>query len=356
MSHPFDEPMIYLFLDADDYLLSRRLSALKAAMGDPEMADLNITDLAGNQTDAADILYHAGTMPFLAERRLVIVRDYLGQLDKRMGASKGTESAAYTEAARLLGDITDLPPSNDLAFVDKGIDKRRHLWKGFRAENGDVPGLAQLIADKQVTLEEMNTPDARQLAGWISRAAKDEGIAIDGQAIQLLTNFVGPNLRQLANEMQKLAAYVDGRSIKAEDVRLLVSDSSEGLIWDLTDALSQRDGRKAMRSLHDLRRGDANPFYLLTMMARQYRILIKVKDAMSRGSNNENVIAKEVKESPYPVKKAMQQCRGYRMDELMAVLDRLLRTDFAMKTGADPETEIEVLVAELTQPRSGDRR
>ncbi len=181
--------------------------------------------------------------------------------------------------------------------------------------------------------------------------AKDEGITIDGQAVQLLANFVGPNLRSLANELQKLALYAHGRTITAADVRLMVSDNSEGLIWDLTDALSQRDGRKAMRSLHDLRRGDVNAFYLLTMMARQYRILIKVKDAMNRGGNNENEIAKDVKESPYPVKKAMQQCRGYRMEELEEILDRFLRADFAMKTGADAETEIDLLVAELTQPR-----
>lgn len=343
--------MIYLFLDADDYLLSRRLSEIKAAMGDPEMADLNVTELAADQTNAADILYHAGTMPFLAERRLVIVRDYLGQLDKRMGASKGTDAPAYEEAARILQEGAALPDSNDLVFVDKGIDKRRHLWKGFSGKSGATPGLADLVKTKRAALEELGTPDPRQLSGWIARTAKDEGIAIDGQAVQMLANFVGPNLRQLMNELQKLALYADGRSIRAADVRLLVSDSSEGLIWDLTDALSQRNGRAAMRALHDLRRGDANPFYLLTMMARQYRILIKVKDALARGGRNENEIAREVKESPYPVKKAMQQCRGYGMDELETVLERLLRADFAMKTGADAETEIEVLVAELTQPR-----
>ena len=343
--------MIYLFLDADDYLFSRRLSELKAAMGDPEMADLNVTELAGSRTDVADILYHAGTMPFLAERRLVVVRDFLSQLDKRMAASKGTDSAAHTEAARLIADMADLPSTNDLVFVDSGVDKRRQLWKGFSGEKGATPGLAELIASKRVVAEEMGTPDPRQLSGWIIRTARDEGIAIDGQAVQLLANFVGPNLRQLANELQKLSLYANGRSISAGDVKLMVSDSSEGLIWDLTDALSQRDGRKAMRSLHDLRRGDANPFYLLTMMARQYRILVKVKDAMGRGGSNENEIAREVKESPYPVKKAMQQCRGYRMEKWEAILERFLQADMAMKTGADAETEIEVLVAELTQLR-----
>lgn len=343
--------MIYVFLDADDYLLSRRLSQIKAAMGDPEMADLNVTELTASQTDVADILYHAGTMPFLAERRLVIVRDYLSQLDKRMGASKGTDSAAHKEAARLFAEMGALPNTNDLVFVESSVDKRRQLWRGFSGEADKTPGLAELIAAGQVVAEELNTPDVRQLSGWISRTAKEQGIAIDGSAIQMLANFVGPNLRQLANELEKLSLYADGRTITAADVRLMVSDSSEGLIWDMTDALSQRNGRKAMAALHDLRRGDANPFYLLTMMARQYRIMIKVKDAMARGGRNENEIAREVKESPYPVKKAMQQCRGYGTEELEAVLERLLQADFAMKTGTDPETEIEVLVAELTRRR-----
>jgi DNA polymerase III subunit delta len=345
--------MIYLFLDADEYLVSRRIAELKRAMGDPEMADLNLTRLEANQTSASDLLYHAGTMPFLAERRLVIVNGYLSLLDKRMGASKSTESAAHEEAAQLLLGLLDSPDTSDLVFIESGLDKRRQLWRGFsqKKESGErtLTGIADLIKGKQIVAEELAPPDARQLPAWISRRAQEEGIAIEGQAVQMLANFVGADLRLLENELQKLATYAAGRRITAEDVRTMVSDASEALIWDLTDALSQRDGRKAMRSLHELRRGDANPFYLLTMMARQYRILIKVKEATRSGSGNEYDIAKQVGESPYPVKKAMQQTRAYTITELEQIMDRFLTADFAMKTGANPETEIDVLVAELTQ-------
>ncbi|MCB0099874.1 MAG: hypothetical protein KDE46_29275, partial [Caldilineaceae bacterium] len=89
--------------------------------------------------------------------------------------------------------------------------------------------------------------------------------------------------------------------------------------------------------------------YLLTMITRQYRIMVKVKDAASSGGGNEYDIAKLVGESPYPVKKALQQSRQYKIEELDAIMERLLETDYAMKTGADPETAIDVLVAELTQ-------
>jgi len=130
----------------------------------------------------------------------------------------------------------------------------------------------------------------------------------------------------------------------------MVSDASEMMVWNLTDALSQRNPAKAMQSLQALRRGDAHPIYLLTMIARQYRVILKVKEAMRiTAGANEFDLAKVVHESPFPVKKAMQQAGSYSFPELIDLMDRLVVADNAMKTGADPQTEMDLLIAELTQ-------
>lgn len=355
--------MILLLLDCDEYLAAQRVAELKQGMGDPETASLNTSIVAGNQTDAGDLLGQAGMMPFLSERRLVVVEGYLGHLDKRMAASKRADSAAHGEAARLLAGLGELPDFTDLVFVDEKVDKRRPLWRGFTPESeksaGDkkdswkVAGLGDLVKAGTITLESQSTPDARALPGWIQARAKIKRVDIQPQAVQLLAAYVGPNLRQLDHELDKLAAYAYGRPVTGDDVNLLVSDASEAMIWSLTDALSQRNGRGALRALGQLRRHDANAFYLLTMIARQYRIMLKVKDAMqSRGAGggpgaNETEIAKQLGEKPYPVKKAMQQSAQYSQKHLAAVMNRLLEADYAMKTGADPDTEMDVLVAEL---------
>jgi len=349
--------MVYLLLDCDEYLFAQRLAELSAALGDPEMAGLNTTALAGPKTSAADILGHAAMMPFLAERRLVIVDGYLSYLDKRMAASKDSDSAAYGEAVVLLDGLSSVPEACDLVFMDSGLDKRHHLWRGFKVgAAGDkkaraAPGLEGLIKTQVIRLENLGAPDAKALPGWIQRRAREKSIAIDGRAVQQLANFVGANLRQLDNELEKLATYAGKRPIQPADVMLLVSDASEAMIWDLTDALSQRNGRQAMVALHGLLRAEAHPLYLLTMIARQYRIILKVKEAMGGGRGNEQEIATLVGEKPYPVKKAMQQAPSYSMAELEGILDQLLEADFAMKSGADPFTEIDLLIAELTQRR-----
>lgn len=349
--------MIYLHLNCDEYLSSQRIAEYKRALGDAEMADLNTATLDGNQTTANDLLGEASMMPFLASKRLLLVNGFLDSLDKRMAASKGTESAAHQMAAQLLTGLETLPDTCDLILIDNNVDKRRVLWKGFTLPATDkkaerkIPGLDELIKRKVLIQEELATPDAKALPGWLHTYARSQQIVIEGQATQTLADFVGPNLRHLHNELHKLATYASGRPITVHDVRLLVSDASEALIWDLTDALSQRNGRGALQSLYELRRGDANPFYLLTMIARQYRILLKVKAAMQSGGGNEFDIAKLVGEKPYSVKKAMNQANSYPLPTLIATMDRLLEADFAMKTGADPETEIDLLIAELTQKR-----
>ena len=266
-------------------LAAQRIGALKQAVGDPELADLNTSELS-EQTSPADLLGQAGMMPFLTARRLIITQGYWARLEKRLNASESKESAAHHEAAQLLLGLATLPETSDIVFwEEKGVDKRRALWKGFTlpgkegGEDRKIPGLQELIKQGVVTAEEAGTPDIKVLSGWLQRHAKAKAIDIAPAAVKLLTDFIGPNLRQLDNELEKLAVYATGRAITPDDVKLLVSDASEALIWDLTDALSQRDGRKAMRSLYELRRGDANAFYLLTMIARQYRIIIKVKAA-----------------------------------------------------------------------------
>lgn len=347
--------MIYLLLNCDEYLAAQRIGELKRALGDPELAGLNTAELNGERSTVGEVLGQASMMPFLTERRLVIVTGLLAHLDQRMAQSKSAESPAYQEAAQLLEGLPHLPATVDLLLVDAGPDRRRALWRGFtlpateKQPERRIAGLEALVKAKHAELETLATPDARALPGWIQQRARSRQIAIDGRAVQMLADFVGPNLRQLDNELEKLSLYAGRRPVTVEDVKLLVSDVGEALIWDLTDALSVRNGRSAMAALYELRRGDTNPFQLLTMIARQYRILIKVQEAMRRGPGDEFTIAQQIGEKPYPVKKAMTQAIKYTAHELDDIIERLLEADYAMKTGADVETEIDLLVAELTR-------
>lgn len=349
--------MIHLLLDADEYLAAEWLSEQKAKLGDPELASLNTVELNGAQTNAAAVLGEAAMTPFLTGHRLVIVRGLLEAYDRRMAAAKASGAAVYVEAAQLLEGLRQTPESCVLVFMDNSLDKRRGLWKGFLAPAAGnrperrVDGLEALIKEGVVQIETLTTPDVKALPAWLQRRARQRGIAIDGGAVALLCNFVGPNLRQLDNELEKLSLYAGGRPITQQDVRAMVADAGEEMIWNLTDALALRQPAQAMRALRDLRRNDQNPIYILSMIARQYRMLIEVKSLLAAGVSDPYDIAKQLGYAAYPVQKALQWSHQYSFAELEAILERLLEVDMAMKTGADQGTELDVLTAELCLQR-----
>ncbi len=349
--------MIHLLLGADEYLAAEWLAAQKAALGDPEMASLNTVELTGAQTTAAKIFGEASMMPFLAPRRLVIVRGLFDHYEKRLAASKSTDAGVYTEMAHFLDGIRSVPDSCILVLVDNSVDKRRGLWKGYvlpaaadRPERR-VEGIEALIKAGALRLEPLAAPDVKSLPGWLQHRARQRSIAIEGNAVALLCNFVGPNLRQLDNELEKLSLYAGDRPITQQDVRAMVADASEELIWNLTDALAQRQPANSMHALRDLRRNDQNPIYIASMIARQYRMLIEIKSLAASGVTSYNDIAKQLGYAAYPVQKAMQLTHQYTFAELEEILERLLEVDMAMKTGADQDTELDILVAELSMRR-----
>jgi DNA polymerase-3 subunit delta len=347
--------MIYLLHGPDDLLRSERLAAIRAALGDRELADLSTSWLDGRKAPVAEVAHHCDVVPFLTPRRLVIVTGLLAQLKRRQQAGKKKEdtaeagetgkgpSRADAERDALLSYLPALPDSTDLVLVEaEAVPRNERPYK-------ELVRLAEAGRAEIVLCE---APEERDLPEWALRRAKQKGGAIERDAAFDLATSIGRNLRLLDNELDKLITYRAGAgSIRREDVRLLVAYTQEANIFDMVDAIGQQDGPKAVRLLRELERDGAAPLYLLSMIVRQFRILVQVSDQMDLGLGKEE-IAKAIGLHPFPTQKAMQQCRHWRMRDLERAYDRLLETDLAIKTGKLPDDlALDLLVVELSQRR-----
>ncbi len=347
--------MIYLIHGSDELLRSERLDALRAALGEPELAELSTSTLDGRKASVAEVCYHCDVMPFLTARRLVIVSGLLAQLKRRQQGGKkkadGAEAgesgkgAARVDADRdaLLNYLPGLPPTTDLALVEtESVARNERPYKE----------LARLAEAGRAEIVLCEAPEERDLPEWVLRRAKHKGGVIERDAAFDLATSIGRNLRLLDSELDKLVTYRGGAGpIRREDVRLLTPYTQEANIFDMVDAIGQQDGSKAVRLLTELQRDGATPLYLLSMVVRQFRILVQVADQMSLGLGKEE-IAKALGLHPFPTQKAMEQCRRWRMSDLEAAYDHLLATDLAIKTGKLPDDlALDLLVVELSQRR-----
>jgi len=166
--------------------------------------------------------------------------------------------------------------------------------------------------------------------------------------VTLLAALVGNDLRLLDQEIEKLLLYAEGRQVTSQDVQTLVSLARQASIFELVDCVGRRQTDRALHLLHRLLEEGEAPLYLLTMLARQVRILIQVSELRSQGVPPAQV-AGRLKLHVYVAEKALAQAQNFSPAQLEAAHQRLVETDWAIKTGkCDEVLALDLLIVGLT--------
>lgn len=335
--------MIYIFHGEDDFQRAAQVKTLRAEMGDPQFAELNTTVLEGRALSFGELRHHADAIPFLTDKRLVLVEGLLARLDPRRKANdEGGEEEEHESnpelKEQLLEYLPSVAPTTHLVFIEN---------KKLAANNAVLKFAEKNKKQAQVKLFAAPPPD--QLTDWVIDHVAKKGGEIDFSAANDLALFIGADLRALDNEIEKLIVYKNGQTIRRGDVRMLVASAQETSIFELVDAIGARKTQRALELLHEQLQHNANEFYLLTMVTRQYRILLQVRDLMTRGMQTD-AIQKQLGLHPFVTRKMVEQARNYSVEHLEKVMNKLLETDVSLKTSRlEPTLALDMLIVELTQ-------
>lgn len=332
--------MLYLYHGDDEFSRSEAIARLKGEM-DPVVGPLNISTMEGRSCSAATLRAICDTMPFMAPWRLVIVHDLLGPLGA--GGGKGSRRAANKKSSEDGGEGTRLAEVQE--YLPQVPETARLVFNESRALGEKHPFLAQ-VASLGGEVRAFPLPSGPDLERWIAARAQALGVEIAPPAVALLTTFIGPNPRLLANELEKLATYLGGQgTIGRAEVEALVPAVQEANIFHMTDALGNRDGRRALLLLRRLLADRAAPLYLLTMIVRQFRLLLQAKELDARGASPTEM-EREMEVRSFAASSALRQSRNYSTAELKAILAQLLEIDTGIKTGqVDGPVALDLFVA-----------
>jgi len=333
--------MIYLL--RDDFDGSEELARLKSQFGDPSARELNTTVLDGRSFNVDDLIQSCEVPPFLADRRLVIVRRLLARFQskndregKGQGASAKREQtpAKASLAEQLCAVLERVPEFTDLVFVeDAVITAGNPVYKVIQKAGGKIVQRARPLK-------------GQELAEWVRQRVRKKDGKIAAAAAEELAAYAGEDLRALDSDLEKLLVYAAGREVTVDDVRALVSDSREANIFAFVDAVGEGNTRMALKVLHDLLYDGAAPGYLLTMITRQYRMLVQVSDLGPSSSPDD--VASRLQMHRFVAQKVLQQARRFSMERLERAYRKLVATDLAMKTSAlDPAAALDLLVMDL---------
>jgi DNA polymerase-3 subunit delta len=333
----------YIFHGEDEFSRTEQVNQLRAKMGDPQFADLNTAQFDGRKVSLSELTHACDAVPFLSDKRLVIVEGMLARLEPRRKKSEDEAGEQVEEEANpglakeLAAYLTRLPETTRLIFVES---------KTLAKNN---PILKHAAEDKNAYVKEFTALTERALPKWIQDRVESKGGAMAADAVNELAAHIGNDLRLLDNEIEKLLTYRANQPVRGEDVRALVAAVSESNIFDLVDAIGRRETARALKLLHDQLAHNAAPIYLLSMITRQFRMLLQLRDLAERGKTTEQAAA-QLKLHPFVAKKTADQARNFSLLQLEAIYQKLLDADIAIKTGRhEPILALDLLVAELTR-------
>ena len=285
-------------------------------------------------------------MPFLDPLRFIVVEGLLGTFETRTGAAAGRRTGGR-QTQRGAGDwaalpevIPNMPDTTCLVFVD-----------GPLSQNNVLLRLLQPLCEVHAE----NAPTRENLSVWIRKRAEDKGAAIAPQAVNALSNLVNNDLWTLDRELEKLSLYCGRRPIEEEDVREMVSQVREASIFGAVDAILENNPGTAVELLRQLARDGRDPSYIITMVARQLRLIALAKDLTQQGMAPNDIGSQIGVTAQYPLRKTLEQSRRLSWEELNRRYRRLLAADLAIKRGRqEPDAALELMVADLAG--AGHRR
>lgn len=292
---------------------------------DPD--EFSLVTLNYKETSIEAIIEEAQTLPFLSDKKAVVVNDAFSFTGAKVKSEVGHD------IDRLVDYLTNKNDDTLLIFkvFNDTLDNRKKITKIMK-EKGKVTEVA-----------EMNEQEVRQ---YLSDILSVNDVTMNKNAMDAFIHRTGINYETVTNEMHKLILYVE-ESITEEDVEAVVSISLEQNIFKLTDLILSKKKAQAVRLLRELILQKEEPMQLLHLIIGQFRLLYQVKLLISQGYQADN-IARSLKVHPYRVKLASRDVGKYSQEVLEGKMVMCRDIDYKFKSSyLDRETLFELFVLEI---------
>lgn len=316
-------PKIYLLQGDDEFAMSEVIRDLKSRLGDETTAEMNTLSFSASELDWPAFESAASSLPFLSDRRIVI-------LDHAERVLKDTD-----KAARLLALCETIPESTALLLLDHSSGAssgKAQASSTLRQWAAGHPDISHIIP--------CETPKGYKFQTWLQQRAEVAGGAIESDAAALLAEWTQEDPRLASQELEKLLDYVGFQHpIRVTDVEQCTPYRGQSNIFDLVDAIGLRQGEKALAKLHQvLKENDVNKVF--AMIVRQFRLILRARDLIDAGKSPDRSIHR----SDFVVKKVAGQARNFSLADLERIYHELLEIDLGSKTG---QMELDVALDRL---------
>lgn len=294
---------LYLLFGEEVYLLNEAVNGLmRVALGEG-LSDFNLNIFYGQDATAGQVRDAVETLPMMAQRRVVVLKEGQDFSDR--------------DLEELLPVVHQPVESTTFIVVNTKVDKRKRFFKDFQ---------------KTGVVVEFRKPFEEQIPAWIKYIGQKHGLMIGEAEAQMLHQMVGSTLLSLDNEVRKLSQYLGERKkVTVEDIQKVVSHARVDSVFDLANAIGERDQVSALVCLANLLDHGQNEVGALTLITRHVRILGLIQQGIKDGLGGAKLSAK-AGVPQFFLKRYVEQSRSWSPQKIENTYQALLDTDRALKS------------------------
>lgn len=309
----------YLLCGEEAYLRTQYKNRLKHALADPDDT-MNVSHFEGKGINPNAIIALAETLPFFAERRLIVIED------SGFFKNKCDELADY---------LPSMPDTTCLLFVETEVDKRNRLYRAVKSVG---------------RITEFQTQDERTLMKWILGTLKKENKKITEATLQLFLERTGTDMENISMELEKLLCFTEGREvITTADIDEICTVQTTNQIFDMIRAIAEKNQKQALTLYYDLLALKEPPMRILFLIARQFNQLLLVKSLAAKGYDK-NGIASKAQIAPFIAGRCMAQARSFTREQLEGAVQDCVDAEEAVKTGQmNDQMSVELLIMKYSK-------
>lgn len=309
---------VYLLYGTEDYLKRQYRDKLKHALVEPDDT-MNFSAYEGKDINPKELIDLSETLPFFKEKRMILVEN------------SGFFKNSCDDLAEYMSQV---PESTCFVFVEEEVDKRSKLFKA---------------ASRAGSAVEFETPKEDMLVRWILGRIQREGKKITQSVMQLFLSKTGSDMENIDKELEKLICYtLDKTEISAADVEAICTGQTENKIFEMIDAISAKNQKKALDLYYDLLALKEAPMRILFLIARQFQNLLLIKSMSAKGYLAVS-IAKTAGMPSFAVQKNLRQAGAFKINQLKEAIEDCGQAEEDVKTGrmAD-QLAVELLIVKYS--------
>lgn len=309
---------VYLLYGTEDYLKRQYRDKLKQALVEPDDT-MNFSAYEGKDINPKELIDLSETLPFFKEKRMILVEN------------SGFFKNSCDDLAEYMSQV---PESTCFVFVEEEVDKRSKLFKAASRAGSTV---------------EFETPKEDMLIRWILGRIQREGKKITQSVMQLFLSKTGSDMENIDKELEKLICYtLDKTEISAADVEAICTGQTENKIFEMIDAISAKNQKKALDLYYDLLALKEAPMRILFLIARQFQNLLLIKSMSAKGYPAVS-IAKTAGMPSFAVQKNLRQAGAFKINQLKEAIEDCGQAEEDVKTGrmAD-QLAVELLIVKYS--------